>query len=192
MGLPNNDRVESATVNQTESYDLLPSPQHCPPVLPDYATDPSPGYCARHSSVREGLIVAAVVLVVMFGLLANICTLERQRVERALKLAPQVQMFALAHFHEIDLDHDGIIVDAEMSAATKHFTGEETELLRFMRQMGSVAGHEIGVVESRHQMTVVFGKIVAQIPQTEKVTQYGFSREDLESFSDRVTMHFKQ
>jgi hypothetical protein len=108
-----------------------------------------------------------------------------------LEMAPKVRAFALQHFDEIDDDHDGIITDGDMKQAIKRFSGEERELLVFMRKQQSEVGHAISSYITTSTYLLPFGDVWVPQEQSAADYVYGISRDDLIGYPDRVTKKYK-
>lgn len=100
--------------------------------------------------------------------------------------APMVQSFALAHFDEIDVPDNGVLVEFELNQAASKFPGRDKQMLEYMRAHLSDMGHVIGSYTTTSTSYLMVGRVM--IPQTHTNVHefYGITRADLNEYPARV------
>lgn len=145
---------------------------------------------SEYGDQRVGaIVVAALAAIATFAMPARTLMNGASDARLHREWSVKAQAFGQQNFDAIDTDGSGMIVDAELASAVQRLrlTGEERELLIYLRAQQGEAGH---VIDSHSSTTLIWignGRGGGHFsPVTTTTYVYGITRQDLEGYPQRV------
>lgn len=132
-----------------------------------------------------GGIICASAYALTVGFLS--ARLEDQ-IRRLVHMAPRVLAYGLDHFQELDANDDGIITKEDLEELPKGTSTDGSELREHIASNLDEIGH---VVDSDISTTFVYTGGPSTLPITYTHCRYGVSREDLQTYPERVRKKYQ-
>lgn len=101
-------------------------------------------------------------------------------IQKALSMASTVSDYLLNRFDRLDLDGDGLIMQADLEEGESRDTWDKYLLQHIVSRIGDI-GHIVG---SRQEITAV--SAIGGMPTVVHVPVYGINREDLGTYERRL------
>ena len=129
-------------------------------------------------------VVVTAVIITVIGLYAFVDMSFRATVMRSL--SGGVKQFGIAHFEELDGDHDGTIGSGELQSFKSDGLGDvDKAMLTYMNAHFQEVGHVVSS-ESRQYMPTKWSQAETSKPAYYPIVTYGIDKIDLLTFPERA------